>query len=182
MLIEEDGFVCFGGPLQSLFIGLHHQDLRDHPSAGLLSSGGGDFLPALQLLADALLIRPGDAPGGREGHDLCRPQLRSLLDHVLQLVCLGKGHIHAGPDLCLRGAGAALSQGQSQALRVCHSTQALLPRSVTEQDLLPRFQPENLSVLGVFAGEGMGRTGKLPRSDKKTNHIINLICFSFSIA
>ena len=48
---------------------------------------------AILLFLQALLVGTGDAPGRGEGDDFVGTQLRGLLDHMLQLVRLGKSHV-----------------------------------------------------------------------------------------
>ena len=171
VLVEQQRLIRQSRTLQGRLVRIQHQHLRNHTPAGLLGCGSGDLLPAFQLLFQAFLVRPGHAAFCRERHNLRRAQLRSLLDHVLQLIRLWKGHIHTDPDGCLGRRGSVIHKRQAKLLRILHFTQPLLSAAVTQEDLFPLLQAKHLGVSGVFTGKPGCLSGKLLRCYKKANHI-----------
>ena len=87
---------------------------------------------------------------------------------MLQLIRLGKGHVHA--DLHRRLALAAAPLLHRQRPIFFHSAQSLLPLAVAQQHRLSCFQPQDLGVLGVFSLQRHRILPQLLRRYKKTNH------------
>ena len=172
IFIEQNGLVCLGCPFKRGGVAFHGYHLGDPAPAGLLGGRGGDLLPALHLLFQALVIRPGNAPGRGERHDFKGSQLRCLLDHMLQLVSLGVCHVDGCPDPCLRPGCPALGnrQGKRPRRHLADCTQALHSLAVADQHFLPCLQPQHLGMLGIFPGQSQNIRGHLLRLYKKSGH------------
>ena len=156
-------------PIQSLAEAAQGDHFGDHAPAGLLRGGGGDFRPALQLFGQGFFIGPGHTALRGEGDDLRRAQFGGLLDHVLQLVGLGEGHVHRGEDLRLaaRGGAAVHHQAVLPGADVGHGAGVVRALSVADCDGFAGTKPQDLCVLGGLPGQGEeARSGGDLRQEK----------------
>lgn len=75
---------------------------------------------------------------------------------MLQLVRLGKGHVHTDPHRRFRRGFPPLKHIQLHFPGVRHFAKALRPLPVADQNRLPGLQPQHLRVLGILPGQHDG--------------------------
>ena len=155
VFIEKQRPIRLCRQLQRRFIGIGGADHGNSSPPGLLRSGRGDLLPPGQLLLQRLPVIFRHTAAAGERTDAVSPQLRSLLDHMLQLIALGKAHIHGAADLRLtlrRGAGNDVHGDRRSIYRAEHCL-IICPLPVTQYCLLSGLEPKHAGMGGLLTGE-----------------------------
>ena len=86
IFIKQDGQLRLGRLRQGGGVAGQHRDPGNPSPAGLLRRRSRNFPPPVQLFFQGSFLRSGYAPGCGERDDFRSPQLRGLLNHMLQLV------------------------------------------------------------------------------------------------
>ena len=89
---------------------------------------------------------------------------------MLQLVRLGKGHVHTDPHRRFRRRFPPLKHGQPHFPGVCHLAKALRPLPVAHQNRLSGLQPQHPRVLSILPGQHDGIAPQHLTVRKKAHH------------
>ena len=103
VFIKKQCGLRLSGPVKRGLITVQRVNRRDHAPPGLLRGGCGDLLPPGELFLSGLSVEPDHTAAAGKRQDLGGAQLRRLLDHMLNLIPFGVGHVDGSkhPGLCI---------------------------------------------------------------------------------